>query len=84
MCIEHCEIARSCAGEKLVIEPIKKISGEVRLPGSKSLSNRVLLLAALAENKTVVENILVRATLRRILFAQVTGNVYGHVELPRS
>eukprot|EP00892_Ulva_mutabilis_P006811 jgi/Ulvmu1/4501/UM002_0227.1 len=46
------------SGEKLVVEPIKKISGEVRLPGSKSLSNRALLLAALAEGTTVVENIL--------------------------
>lgn len=42
------------------MQPIKKISGEVRLPGSKSLSNRALLLAALAEGTTVVENILVR------------------------
>lgn len=49
------------ADEKLVVEPIKKISGEVRLPGSKSLSNRALLLAALAEGTTVVENILVRS-----------------------
>lgn len=51
------------AGETLVVEPIKKVSGEVRLPGSKSLSNRVLLLAALAEGSTVVENILVRLCL---------------------
>jgi EPSP synthase (3-phosphoshikimate 1-carboxyvinyltransferase) len=42
------------------VQPIKKISGEVRLPGSKSLSNRALLLAALAEGTTVVENLLVR------------------------
>jgi 5-enolpyruvylshikimate-3-phosphate synthase len=36
------------------------ISGEVRLPGSKSLSNRVLLLAALADGTTTIENLLVR------------------------
>eukprot|EP00638_Chattonella_subsalsa_P003462 CAMPEP_0117751450 /NCGR_PEP_ID=MMETSP0947-20121206/10979_1 /TAXON_ID=44440 /ORGANISM="Chattonella subsalsa, Strain CCMP2191" /LENGTH=449 /DNA_ID=CAMNT_0005569827 /DNA_START=226 /DNA_END=1576 /DNA_ORIENTATION=+ len=35
-----------------------KISGEVDLPGSKSLSNRVLLLSALAEGSTTVENLL--------------------------
>lgn len=46
--------------EELVVEPISKIEGHVKLPGSKSLSNRVLLLAALAEGTTVVENILVR------------------------
>lgn len=34
------------------------ISGTVRLPGSKSLSNRALLLAALAEGRTIVENLL--------------------------
>jgi 3-phosphoshikimate 1-carboxyvinyltransferase len=44
----------------MVVKPIKKISGEVRLPGSKSLSNRILLLASLADGSTVVENILVR------------------------
>lgn len=31
-----------------------------RLPGSKSLSNRILLLAALAQGATVVENLLDR------------------------
>lgn len=35
--------------ESLTVEPISLISGEVELPGSKSLSNRVLLLSALAE-----------------------------------
>ncbi|CAG9466681.1 unnamed protein product [Pedinophyceae sp. YPF-701] len=44
--------------EKLTLEPIKKIEGHVRLPGSKSLSNRILLLAALSEGVTVVENLL--------------------------
>ena len=46
-----------------MVQPIKKISGEVRLPGSKSLSNRALLLAALSEGTTVVENLLVRFSL---------------------
>lgn len=35
--------------ETLVVQPVKKISGTVKLPGSKSLSNRLLLLAALSE-----------------------------------
>jgi 5-enolpyruvylshikimate-3-phosphate synthase len=43
------------------VQPIKTISGTVKLPGSKSLSNRILLLAALAEGTTVVRNLLVRA-----------------------
>ena len=44
--------------ETLTLKPIKKIDGTVRLPGSKSLSNRILLLAALAEGTTKVENLL--------------------------
>lgn len=52
------------AEEQLVLQPIKTISGTVRLPGSKSLSNRILLLAALAEGTTVVKNLLVRACVR--------------------
>lgn len=35
--------------ESLTVAPISLISGEVELPGSKSLSNRVLLLSALSE-----------------------------------
>ncbi|XP_057500062.1 3-phosphoshikimate 1-carboxyvinyltransferase 2-like [Actinidia eriantha] len=41
-----------------VLQPIKEISGIVKLPGSKSLSNRILLLAALSEGRTVVDNLL--------------------------
>lgn len=49
--------------EELTIEPVRVIEGHVKLPGSKSLSNRILLLAALAEGTTTVENILVRGAL---------------------
>ena len=48
------------AVDELVLQPISKIEGHVKLPGSKSLSNRMLLLAALADGITTVENILVR------------------------
>eukprot|EP01025_Chloroclados_australasicus_P030416 TRINITY_DN3052_c0_g1_i1.p1 TRINITY_DN3052_c0_g1~~TRINITY_DN3052_c0_g1_i1.p1 ORF type:complete len:495 (+),score=51.17 TRINITY_DN3052_c0_g1_i1:56-1486(+) len=43
---------------ELTLDPISRIEGTVKLPGSKSLSNRVLLLAALAEGETVVKNLL--------------------------
>ena len=36
----------------LTLKPIEKIDGEINLPGSKSLSNRALLLAALAQGTT--------------------------------
>jgi len=54
-------VAAAAAAEKveqLTIQPVKKISGTVKLPGSKSLSNRILLLAALAEGTTIVRNLL--------------------------
>lgn len=34
---------------EIVLQPIKEISGTITLPGSKSLSNRILLIAALSE-----------------------------------
>ena len=49
--------------EQLTLQPIKRIEGHVQLPGSKSLSNRVLLLAALSEGSTLVKNLLVRLLL---------------------
>ena len=48
------------AMDQLALPKIDRISGEVQLPGSKSLSNRTLLLAALASGSTSVVNILVR------------------------
>jgi 3-phosphoshikimate 1-carboxyvinyltransferase len=37
---------------------IASFKGEIDLPGSKSLSNRVLLLAALSDGETVIDNLL--------------------------
>ena len=44
--------------DALTLGPIKSLSGEVRLPGSKSISNRALLLAALAGGRTRIVNLL--------------------------
>jgi 3-phosphoshikimate 1-carboxyvinyltransferase len=44
--------------EHLDLAPIRRLSGTIRLPGSKSISNRVLLLAALAEGQTFVRDLL--------------------------
>ncbi len=52
--------------------PLKKISsidGTVNLPGSKSLSNRALLLASLAQGTTVLSNLLDSDDVRRMLEA---------------
>ena len=53
----------------LDLAPIATIEGTVRLPGSKSLSNRVLLLAALAEGETTVENLLDSEDIRYMVSA---------------
>ena len=42
----------------LDIPPLRAVQGSVRLPGSKSISNRVLLLAALCEGRTTVRDLL--------------------------
>jgi 3-phosphoshikimate 1-carboxyvinyltransferase len=42
----------------LDLDPIARAWGTVKLPGSKSISNRVLLLAALAHGDTVVRDLL--------------------------
>ncbi|GAA5497140.1 3-phosphoshikimate 1-carboxyvinyltransferase [Rubritalea halochordaticola] len=55
--------------ESITLEPIKKIEGEIHLPGSKSLSNRALLLAALAEGKTEITNLLDSDDVRYMLGA---------------
>jgi len=40
------------------LDPVRRAAGTVRLPGSKSISNRVLLLAALAAGETRVKGLL--------------------------
>jgi 3-phosphoshikimate 1-carboxyvinyltransferase len=42
----------------LDLGPFSHAEGTIRLPGSKSISNRVLLLAALAEGETTLSNLL--------------------------
>ncbi len=55
--------------EKLTLNPISAVSGTVNLPGSKSLSNRALLLAALAHGTTKVTNLLDSDDVRHMLNA---------------
>jgi len=55
--------------ETLTLEPRSFADGEVQLPGSKSLSNRILLLAALAQGSTQVTNLLDSADVTHMLNA---------------
>ncbi|VAX76555.1 3-phosphoshikimate 1-carboxyvinyltransferase [Buchnera aphidicola] len=42
----------------LTLKPVKHIFGELTLPGSKSISNRALLLSALSKGQTILKNLL--------------------------
>lgn len=44
--------------EHIDLEPVLHAEGSIRLPGSKSISNRTLLLAALAEGTTRIHDLL--------------------------
>nr|ADI17605.1 5-enolpyruvylshikimate-3-phosphate synthase [uncultured delta proteobacterium HF0130_19C20] len=61
--------------DKLALSPIKNISGTVNLPGSKSISNRILLLSMLAEGHTEIHNLLDSDDTRRMVEALKTLRV---------
>jgi 3-phosphoshikimate 1-carboxyvinyltransferase len=53
----------------LDLDPIRNIRGTIKLPGSKSISNRILLLAALARGKTLIRDALESDDTRYMLEA---------------
>ena len=55
--------------EYLDIGPLHRAAGVLRLPGSKSISNRTLLLAALAEGVTDIQDLLASDDVDRMLEA---------------
>ena len=55
--------------EALALPTIARVDGTINLPGSKSVSNRALLLAALANGTTVLTNLLDSDDVRHMLNA---------------
>lgn len=55
--------------ESLTLAPISHVDGEINVPGSKSLSNRALLLAALSKGKTTLTNLLDSDDIKHMLSA---------------
>ncbi|QYJ77049.1 3-phosphoshikimate 1-carboxyvinyltransferase [Shewanella sp. FJAT-52076] len=55
--------------EQLRLEPVSRVNGEVNIPGSKSISNRALLLATLASGETTLVNLLDSDDIRHMLSA---------------
>jgi 3-phosphoshikimate 1-carboxyvinyltransferase len=53
----------------LDLGPLDRAAGTVRLPGSKSISNRILLLAALARGRTQIHDLLASDDVERMLEA---------------
>ncbi|MCW3173713.1 3-phosphoshikimate 1-carboxyvinyltransferase [Shewanella subflava] len=53
--------------KQLRLEPIAKMNGEINIPGSKSISNRALLLATLARGTTTLTNLLDSDDIRYML-----------------
>jgi 3-phosphoshikimate 1-carboxyvinyltransferase len=55
--------------DHLDLAPIRRVRGTVKLPGSKSISNRILLLAALAQGETRIRDLLASDDTRVMLEA---------------
>jgi 3-phosphoshikimate 1-carboxyvinyltransferase len=55
--------------QTLHLKPAAHASGEIALPGSKSISNRTLLLAALANGTTHIHDLLASDDTARMLDA---------------
>jgi 3-phosphoshikimate 1-carboxyvinyltransferase len=61
----------------LKLAPISRVEGSINLPGSKSVSNRALLLAALAKGTTTLTNLLDSDDIQHMLSAlQSLGVTY--------
>ncbi|MBI5437157.1 MAG: bifunctional 3-phosphoshikimate 1-carboxyvinyltransferase/cytidylate kinase [Nitrosomonadales bacterium] len=70
--------------EFLDLPPLLSARGTVRLPGSKSISNRILLLSALAQGTTEIRDVLLSDDTERMLDALRTlgvgvGQLESHV-----
>jgi 3-phosphoshikimate 1-carboxyvinyltransferase len=61
--------------EQLTLKPAHQVSGTIKLPGSKSISNRTLLLASLAEGTTEIRDLLASDDTARMLEALATLGV---------
>ncbi len=61
--------------EQLTLKPAHQVSGTIKLPGSKSISNRTLFLAALSEGTTEIRDLLASDDTARMLEALETLGV---------
>ena len=60
------------AAAEIPITPLtRRLAAAVRVPGSKSITNRALLLAALAHGRSVIDDVLISDDTRRMAAALV-------------
>ncbi|WP_067219945.1 3-phosphoshikimate 1-carboxyvinyltransferase [Marinomonas gallaica] len=64
----------------ITLGPLNSANGEIQIPGSKSLSNRILLLATLAQGTTKITNLLDSDDIRHMLNALKTMGVRYQLE----
>src|SRR5260221_1656758 len=58
------------AADEIEIIPVSHpLSATVRVPGSKSITNRALLLAAMADSRSIIEGVLISDDTRRMVTA---------------
>ena len=62
--------------EQLHLPAYQHANGEIKLPGSKSISNRTLLLAALSSGTTLIRDLLTSDDTNRMLEALATLGVH--------
>ncbi|MDC9580263.1 3-phosphoshikimate 1-carboxyvinyltransferase [Xenorhabdus sp. PR6a] len=70
--------------QSLTLQPISRINGTINLPGSKSVSNRALLLAAFAKGTTRLTNLLDSDDIRYMLNALTTLGISYRLSADRT
>ena len=72
---------------RLIVRPARTLTGEIAVPGDKSISHRALMLGAIAEGETVIENFLAgedclaTLTCLRALGVAITDPAGGRVHV---
>jgi 3-phosphoshikimate 1-carboxyvinyltransferase len=77
-------VSSGAAVKYLDLAPVEQMSGSIRLPGSKSISNRTLLLAALSDGETLVRDVLDSDDTQHMLQALRTLGVQCDAEGPHT
>jgi len=70
--------------ESLTLQPVALVNGSINLPGSKSVSNRALLLAAFAQGTTRLTNLLDSDDVRHMLTALTQLDVTHRLSADRT